>query len=188
MPKQLATQKAYARHRGITQQAVNKLVKTGRIPSEHGRIDLEAADKALAPDVSTPGEGMTLAEAIRRKESALARLRELEFEIRSGKYVETEYAAEQLIKLSAVLRAIVLRIPNQATQNVSNAEAKRIIFAAAMRTRDEILHHLAGGTDGSMDVTLCPRCAAKIAKIAGKYKFPAEAFPKGRKEPVSATN
>lgn len=43
------TQAAYARHRGVSRQAVHGWIKNGRItPQSNGKIDLEAADKQLA--------------------------------------------------------------------------------------------------------------------------------------------
>lgn len=41
----LMTQSAYARHRGVSQPAVNKAIKAGRIKTVNGKIDPEQADK-----------------------------------------------------------------------------------------------------------------------------------------------
>lgn len=42
---------AYARHRGVSQPYVSKLVKMGKIPTVDGKIDRVAADKALAETI-----------------------------------------------------------------------------------------------------------------------------------------
>src|ERR1035437_156356 len=130
--QKLVTQKAYADYLGISRQAVNKMVRAGRIPSEHGRIDPVAADAALAPADSATGN-VSLAGALLRKELALAGLRELELEMKSGKYVDTEYAGEMAVKLSMILRSIVLQLPSRAMQDISNDDVKRAVFAAATR-------------------------------------------------------
>lgn len=45
----LMTQSAYARHRGVSRQAVHALVRRGRVPlAENGLIDVREADLALA--------------------------------------------------------------------------------------------------------------------------------------------
>jgi hypothetical protein len=179
----LVTQKAYADYLGISRQAVNKMVRAGRIPSEHGRIDPVAADAALAPADSATGNE-TLAGALLRKELALAGLRELELSMKSGKYVDVEYASEMVTQLSMILRSIVLQMPTRAVQAISDEAVKRPVFAAATRVRNDILRQLGGATDHAPDAKLCAACTAKVLKVADKYVFPGEAFPKGLRNPA----
>lgn len=166
--------------RGTTKQAMGALLKRNGITAgDDGLFDPAEVERALNGEAGASG-AMTLTEAIRRKESALARLRELEFEMRSGKYVDTAYAIEHLTRLVILLRSIVLQVPTRAVQDVADPEVKRAVFAAATRAKTEILRQLAGVTDGLDKVVLCPTCTAKVEKVASKYQFPKEAFPKGK--------
>lgn len=53
---QLMTQRAYARHRGVSQPAVNKAIKSGRIKLVEGKIDAEQADKEWAANTNGGGK------------------------------------------------------------------------------------------------------------------------------------
>jgi phage terminase Nu1 subunit (DNA packaging protein) len=106
--QRLLTQRQYANHVGLTQQAISKMVRAGRIPSVHGRIDLAAADRALAG--GTVGT-VTLAEAQRRKELAIAGLRELELEQKRGELCEVAYVERSLVKIYSNIRSHLLNLP-----------------------------------------------------------------------------
>lgn len=49
---ELMTQSGYARHRGVSQPAVNKAIKAGRIKTINGKIDPEQADKDWASNTN----------------------------------------------------------------------------------------------------------------------------------------
>jgi hypothetical protein len=100
------TQAEYARHRGVSPQAVNKQVKAGKIPLlPNGKIDAAAADRALGetrervtlrdePDEAdapraAPAEGAGLTKAKTATEVYRARLAQLEYEERVGRVVPT---------------------------------------------------------------------------------------------------
>lgn len=57
--------RAYARHRGVTDTAVHKAIRTGRItPEEDGTIDVDRADREWARNSETPKAG-TRARAVK---------------------------------------------------------------------------------------------------------------------------
>ncbi|MBL8231035.1 MAG: hypothetical protein JNL98_21265 [Bryobacterales bacterium] len=60
-------------------------------------------------------------EARRRKEVALARLRELEVAEREGKLITIEAAADTVTKAFSAVKAAVLRIPDKAARQVMAA-------------------------------------------------------------------
>lgn len=128
--QKLVTQKAYAEHLGISRQAVNRMVRDGRIPSKHGRIDPEAADLALTPTKGQTDE-VTLAEAIRRKEWALAGLRELELKRKSGEVVDVAYVERCQVQVNSNIRQRLLGLPAKLTPQLvgvtSPAKVKAII-------------------------------------------------------------
>ncbi len=90
----------YARHRGVTRGAVQKIVRAGKVPlivDEDGNklIDAEAADKALAEArerINTPDDqpvgGLTRAKT--KTELYRGRLSRLEYEERVGKLLRVD--------------------------------------------------------------------------------------------------
>lgn len=60
-------------------------------------------------------------EARRRKEEALARLRELEVAQKEGRVISREDAASAMAKAMSIVRAAVLRIPSATTRRVMAA-------------------------------------------------------------------
>lgn len=122
---QLMTQAEYARHRGVSRQAVNKAIGAGKIPlrESHGRkgIDPAEADRALGLNVqrvlatapaederdAAPRQAPGLTQARTATEVYRARLAELEFKERIGKLrpvEQTELGAQRCAEV--VLRAI----------------------------------------------------------------------------------
>lgn len=94
------TQAAYAKHRGVSRQAINKLVKAEKIPVHGPRkcIDPAEADRALGetrerinvpaddelPLDGAPSSSSKLTEHKAFRESYLARLSQLDYEERIG--------------------------------------------------------------------------------------------------------
>jgi hypothetical protein len=60
-------------------------------------------------------------EARRRKELALARLREMEVAEREGKLIPVDVAADTVTKAFAMVKAAVLRIPDKTARHVMAA-------------------------------------------------------------------
>jgi len=106
------TQAEYARHRGVSRQAINELVKLGKIELVVGAggrkvIDAAAADRALGetrerviardeseerapPTAYMPPEGGGLTKARTATEVYRARLAQLEYEERVGQLLRTD--------------------------------------------------------------------------------------------------
>jgi hypothetical protein len=108
------SQAEYARHRGVSPQAINKQVKARKIPVlPNGKIDVAAADRALgetrervtirddveadeAPRAApAPVAGAGLTKAKTATEVYRARLAQLEYEERTGKLVPAAAAARE---------------------------------------------------------------------------------------------
>src|SRR5216683_2506877 len=96
------TQAEYARHRGVTRQAINKLVKGGSIElTPGGKIDAAAADRKLGevrerivaaeePETASPAAVKKLTEAKTDTEVYRARAAQLDYEERIGLMLRTE--------------------------------------------------------------------------------------------------
>lgn len=91
-------------------------------------------------------------EARRRKEEALARLRELEVAEKEGKVIPRETAADAVTKAFSIVRTAVLRIPDKAARQVMAAgnagEGREILLReceGALKGAHDELQRLIGG-------------------------------------------
>ncbi len=140
--------RAYAKHRGVSDTAVRKALKAGRIQLDtDGKINIAAADLAWDDTASArvrtsgcepanleganPGSGShparganreptaaasgggegTLADAQRRKELALAQMREHELGKMRGEFVTLDFMVEQLEGALFATRDVMLQLP-----------------------------------------------------------------------------
>ncbi|WP_291854843.1 hypothetical protein [Bradyrhizobium sp.] len=132
------TQAEYARHRGVTKQAVGKLVKSGKIAlsvNAEGRrvIDAAAADRALGevrervivrdePEAGAPhrgaylppGDGAGLTKAKIATEVYRARLSQLEYEERVGRLLRTEDVTRSMELCAEMIVRDIDRLPTRA--------------------------------------------------------------------------
>jgi hypothetical protein len=94
-----------AARRGTTPQAMGQLLRRhGITAGSDGKFSPQEVDAILDGGADSPtSPGMTLSEATRRKEAALARLRELEYDLRSGKYCRSEVMADQITRFLTML-------------------------------------------------------------------------------------
>ena len=134
---------AYAKHRGVSLQAVLKAIREGRLPNsakqrDSGRwdIDVDLADREWAintdsgsgypahaknrqqtddrPEIiAEPGEQITYAEARAQHERFKARLAELEMEEREGKLTEVELVRKEAFKAARQVRDALLNLPDR---------------------------------------------------------------------------
>lgn len=176
MKKTRMNQAELAARRGTTRQAMSQLLRRHGIHAgSDGKFDPQDVDRLLeATDKSTE----TLADAIRRKEFALAKLRELELDVKSGRFVEAAWVGEELVKTATILRSVILRLPNKALSRVADDAVKRSLYASAIEARDECLRQLAGAIGDIPNLTLCQGCSEKVASAADKFQFSDDAFPK----------
>lgn len=123
------SQRAYARHRGVSVSTVQKAIASGRIHTlPDGKIDAAIADTEWArntqtqapsvdrrgqPDDGGEGSGASYTKARAVRESYLARLAKLEFEERSGKLVSREEVTVAAFTNSRTIRDNLLNIPDR---------------------------------------------------------------------------
>jgi hypothetical protein len=142
MKKQtLLSQKEYAAHLGVSQQAVNRMVRTGKVPSTHGRIDPVAADLALAP-IDAEKSSNSISEALRRKEWALAGLREHELARKNGEVVDVAYVERCQTQVNSNIKQRLLGLPSKLTPRLvgigSPAKIKTILEREIHETLEEL--------------------------------------------------
>lgn len=137
----LMNQSEYARHRGISRQAVYQAVRAGRIVLLKGKIDSDAADAAwdsgpqmdrLQPG-GEPPKGFnkehisaSLASSRALREAYAARLAKLDWEIRSGEMVSAEDARKAAFNTGRRARDLFMAMPD------------RLASSLEMRTSSEI--------------------------------------------------
>ena len=145
--QRLLTQQQYATHLGVSRQRVNQLVKAGKIPSVHGRINPVAADAALTPKDAGTGSN-SLAEAERRKMWALVGLRELELRQAEGKMVTVEEAGRAASTFASNIRSKLLALPSKMAVRLVGLDQARIKAALDREIYDvltELSEHAADG-------------------------------------------
>jgi len=82
-------------------------------------------------------------EARRRKEVALARIREMEADERAGKLIQAEAVRDAWVKILSAVKAAVLRLPDKLAPTlaaVSDAREARAILAAECEAILKALH------------------------------------------------
>jgi hypothetical protein len=166
MKQRLVSQKEYANHLGISRQAVNRMLHTGKIPNTHGRIHIPTADAALAGAYESNG-GITLAEAIRRKEAALAGLRELELRTKEGELISVSDALSAMMQTNAIIRSRLLamgvKLGSQLpVQDDLRRQIAAMIESEVYATLNNLVHTLTT-INLNFDVqALCSDCRARL--------------------------
>jgi hypothetical protein len=139
--KTLLSQKEYAAHLGVSQQAVNKMVRTGKVPSTHGRIDPVAADLALAP-IDAEKSSNSISEALRRKEWALAGLREHELQLRTGEVCLVADVEALQIQVNMNIKKRLLALPSKLTPRLVGVSSPAAVKSILEREIRETLMEL----------------------------------------------
>jgi phage terminase Nu1 subunit (DNA packaging protein) len=126
--------RAYARHRGVTLQAVQKAVADGRITvdrDEKNRIKVDpkkadaqwarntqgAKDRTKAP-AHTSIEGPSYAESRAVREEYQAKIAKLTFEEMSGKLVDAEEVKKAWTSIIAITKTRLLSVPSKAKSKI----------------------------------------------------------------------
>lgn len=109
--KQFVSQRQYAKLRGVSSTWVSKLCRDGKTPTTAGRIDVRAADRALADADTRNGEVTTFAEAQRRWRLATAQLRELELKQKEGGLVFAADIQREVERVFSNVRSLLLAMP-----------------------------------------------------------------------------
>jgi hypothetical protein len=154
MPKKKAVVeisiREYARRKKVTHTAVRAWVESGLPLTSAGKVEPKTADawllkyRASAGNL-VPADGISLAEATRRKEIALMRLREVEAAKADGQAVSITDATRALGDAISTARSRLLSIPPAVAPELAltsdPAECQRIVHDAI----HEALRDLARG-------------------------------------------
>lgn len=164
--------RAYAAKKGISDTAVRKAIKSGRITlTKNGKINPTIADKqwvantdpaqvyAIKEDKSSPqdmpssgnngGIGVSYQQSRAIREAYEARLKKLEFDERTGKLISTETVQREAFNAARKTRDMVLNIPDKVIPLLVGKtdihEMKEILRKELLRT----LENLANLFDGN---------------------------------------
>ena len=148
MTKKISAQ-AYAKHRGVSGEAVKKAIQQGRITATADKkglyhIDPLKADKEwddntrpnkakkktaqeVEPEPTSPDElkidpnkKLTFSEARTLKENYSARLAKIKFEEESGRLIPAEQAKSDAFKLSRTVRNQILALPDRISAELAS--------------------------------------------------------------------
>ena len=123
----IGSQAAYARHAGISKQAVNKMVKQGKIPlTQSGKVDFAEADYARqqngdpsrrmpkSPSASVPDMaladpapetgGISYSKARTAREAYQAKMAQLEYERQMGKWLPRQEIEDAMVAAGRKIR------------------------------------------------------------------------------------
>lgn len=148
------TQAEYARHRGKSRQYISRLAKAGVLVLRGGKVDVGASDAVLddrpepvservaAAQADVAPAGTTFAQAKTADMVFKAKLRKMEFDLRTGKLVEAEIVKQ---RWSTILRLIVDRIlawPNRLAPEVAALTEERQVREAILREARALINDL----------------------------------------------
>lgn len=133
---ELVTQRKFAEIIGTSTANVNKLIKAGKIPIEKGKVILDKgliAYKLIKKNTTTNSmsEGMqsavdialALNQAKLAKEQYLAKLKQLEYEIKQGEYVAITEVEADAQQVATLLRTSLLSLPSRLALQLENKSA-----------------------------------------------------------------
>jgi len=167
------SQRAYAKHIGMSEAAVRKAIKTGRINlDQNNKINPEVADRQWSENTDpskqrnisnndniltanntsnqeTVNSNLTYQKSRAVKETYEAKLRKLEYDIKSGKFIEAAKVKISAFNAARMVRDKLLNIPNQAAPMIIN---KSDIFEIKQILKNHItkaLEELSGGHEGA---------------------------------------
>lgn len=158
MAERLMTQAEYARHRGKSRQYISRLAKAGVLVMRSGKVDASASDAVLddRPEpvservTATPADvaptGTTFTQAKTADMVFKAKLRKMEYDLRTGKLVEAEIVKQ---RWSSILRLIVDRIlawPNRLAPEVAALTDERQVREAILREARALINDLRSET------------------------------------------
>lgn len=170
------SQAAYARHRGVSREAVRRALAEGRIEADaQGRIDTEAADVAWERN-SAPAalrgarrrrrpdpDESSFAEARARREAWMAELAELNYRQRSGELVPAEDVRRSAFDVGRRLRSQLLTIPDRVAAQLAGLHdpmaVHRVLRAEILKACAEI-----AGEAGDAESVSPPEEAAPPAR------------------------
>jgi hypothetical protein len=134
-PQPVVTQAEFARIRGVTRQAISKMVRAGTLAgdavTDDGRIDVAAATLQLGPPPDRPrrtrdrpdksSDDPAYAESRARREAANAELAEIELAEARGELIDKTAAAHALERQVRRLRDRILIVAIDAAPSLARA-------------------------------------------------------------------
>ena len=137
----------YAKHRGVSHSSVNAAVRTGRIPTENGKIDARVADRAWAEntDQSKPRNSVTGSAARsptqatnvpNGKAGAFAPDKPI---AQSGAAAASSYSTSRAVRESYLARLAKLEFEEKSGRLVSADEVRITTFNVARNARNMLL-------------------------------------------------
>lgn len=142
------TQAAYARRINVSRQMVSKYIELGMPTLPGNRIDPEAADRWRAENIRDESKDETFSDARRRKESALASLRELELRKAQAEVVERSIIHADLTDIFHQCRDSLLTIPARAAAPAARETDQNKIHKLIDAEIREVLNALADRLEG----------------------------------------
>ena len=131
--KNLMTQSQYARHRGLSRQYINNLIRQNILDLTDGKIDQVAADEALLarhqplkqitsrmntgafafePDSEEAQLTETLLKIRLKKEMLQAKLLETQRHVETGRYILAEEYEKYIFNFFRPIRDMILSVPD----------------------------------------------------------------------------
>lgn len=146
--------RAYAKHKGVALQAVQKAIKSGRISTVKdskgkAKIDPGSADKQWE-ESTDPGmqrgqkqeASSTFQQARTMREAYLAKVAKLVYEERIGKLVNAEKVKAEAFEAARMVRDAVLNIPNRISPELASetdpAKIHNILTIELTRALEEL--------------------------------------------------
>jgi phage terminase Nu1 subunit (DNA packaging protein) len=137
--------RAYSRLRGVSAEAVSKAVRTGRITANgDGSIDPARADAEWEANTrprmnghAGPEAVATLLRARSARETYMAQLARLEFEVQTGKLIPAAGVRQQAFETARRCRDLLLSIPERLGPMLS-PEQRDALEAEIDRALDEL--------------------------------------------------
>jgi hypothetical protein len=142
----LMSMRQYAKHRGVTVEAVSKAVKAGRISCNrdergYAQIDPDVADrewdantdpgKSKKPLTEAPSEADENAKTVKKSAAIYkmyqARLTKLEFEEQSGQLHNVDQCKRDAFKVARAVRDALLGIPDRLSAELSGESDQFIV-------------------------------------------------------------
>ena len=160
------SQREYARRLGVSNEAVSKAVREGRIKTgwnkKEKKIIVELADKEfgiffkedvetdLESDTDIVAKGKTkkltdsssFVEARRVREIKMAQLAELDVQEREGELVNKEVVYKQLFTFGQNLRTSILAVPDRTIDNILSSKTRSEAHIILTNALHEILETL----------------------------------------------
>ena len=156
----MVSQSELARQVGVTPGYINKLIKTGVLKLQDGKINPLHAKKAIESAIDKTGHGgkrvqkpvsLTLLEARTAKENALATLRDLEAKEKQGELIGKDELLFFLKNLFLTVRSRLMQLPVKTAgqicslaKNENRAEIK--VIALLQNEVNELLRDFAAYT------------------------------------------